>query len=73
VASNICQPLIFGMTSKAVADLLLNEGGVAVLPGTDFGANGEGCIRLSYVAGRCRLTPGCSQVVPRMTALGFRA
>ena len=39
----------FGMTSKQIADLLLNDGGVAVLPGTDFGANGEGKIRLSYV------------------------
>ena len=39
----------FGLSSKEVADRLLSEGGVAVLPGTDFGANGEGKIRLSYV------------------------
>ena len=37
----------FGKSSKEVADLLLEEGGVAVLPGTDFRDNGEGKIRLS--------------------------
>jgi aspartate aminotransferase len=36
------------MSSKAVADYLLNEGGVATLPGPDFGKYGEGYIRLSY-------------------------
>ncbi len=37
-----------GMTSQQVSDLLLNEAGVAVLPGTSFGAFGQGYIRLSY-------------------------
>jgi len=37
-----------GMTSRAVADLLLQEGGVATLSGTAFGEYGEGFIRLSY-------------------------
>jgi aspartate aminotransferase len=37
-----------GMKSKALADLLLNEAGVAVLPGTAFGSFGEGYLRLSY-------------------------
>ncbi len=37
-----------GLKSKALADRLLDEGGVAVLPGTAFGAHGEGYIRLSY-------------------------
>ncbi|MSR75016.1 MAG: pyridoxal phosphate-dependent aminotransferase [Planctomycetes bacterium] len=37
-----------GMKSQPCADLLLNEAGVAVLPGTSFGAHGEGHIRLSY-------------------------
>ena len=42
----------FGKTSKEIADLLLNEGGVAVLPGTDFGANSEGKINdLIYPSG----------------------
>lgn len=37
-----------GLTSRELADMLLNEAGVAVLAGTAFGAFGEGYIRLSY-------------------------
>lgn len=37
-----------GMGSKALADYLLNEAGVACLSGTSFGAYGEGYLRLSY-------------------------
>ena len=38
----------FGHTSKWLADYLLEEAGVAVLPGTDFGAGGEGYLRLCF-------------------------
>jgi aspartate/methionine/tyrosine aminotransferase len=38
----------FGRSSTDLADYLLEEGGVAVLPGTAFGRNGEGYLRLSY-------------------------
>ena len=38
----------FGRSSDELADLLLEEAGVAVLPGTAFGRNGEGHLRLSY-------------------------
>jgi aspartate/methionine/tyrosine aminotransferase len=38
----------FGLSSDEMADYLLNEAGVAVLPGTAFGRNGEGYLRLSY-------------------------
>ena len=37
-----------GLTSKDVADRLLNEAGVAALPGTAFGAQGEGYLRFSF-------------------------
>ncbi len=37
-----------GMKSKALADYLLDEAGVACLSGTSFGAYGEGYLRLSY-------------------------
>ena len=37
-----------GMTSQELADLLLKDAGVAVLPGTAFGDFGEGYLRLSY-------------------------
>jgi aspartate/methionine/tyrosine aminotransferase len=38
----------YGRSSDVLADYLLEEAGVAVLPGTAFGRNGEGCLRLSY-------------------------
>ena len=37
-----------GLGSDALADLLLEKAGVAVLPGCAFGAHGEGYLRLSY-------------------------
>ena len=38
----------FGMTSDEFATALLNSQKVAVVPGTAFGACGEGFIRISY-------------------------
>lgn len=37
-----------GMRSKELSDFLLNEAGVAVLPGTSFGKYGEGYLRISF-------------------------
>ena len=37
-----------GYSSKALADRLLEEGGVACLSGTSFGEFGEGHLRFSY-------------------------
>ena len=38
----------FGQTANWMADYLLEEAGVAVLPGTAFGAHGEGYVRLVF-------------------------
>jgi aspartate/methionine/tyrosine aminotransferase len=38
----------FGISSSAMADLLLEKAGVAVLPGSSFGEYGEGYLRLTY-------------------------
>lgn len=38
----------FGMTSEEFANRLLQEEKVAVVPGTAFGASGEGFVRISY-------------------------
>ena len=38
----------FGLTSKEIASRLIDEAGVAVLAGTDFGAGGEGYLRMCY-------------------------
>ncbi len=37
-----------GMKSQELSDILLNEAGVACLPGTAFGSEGEGYLRFSY-------------------------
>jgi len=37
-----------GMNCRELGDYLLNEAGVAVLPGTSFGKYGEGYLRLSF-------------------------
>ena len=37
-----------GRPSREVADLLLNEAGVAMVDGTRFGAQGKGYLRISY-------------------------
>jgi aspartate aminotransferase len=38
----------FGRTSNWLAEYLLEEAGVALLPGTSFGKNGEGYLRLCF-------------------------
>ena len=40
----------FGMTSEEFAEKLLEREKVAVVPGTAFGAGGEGFIRVSYAS-----------------------
>ena len=37
-----------GFSSQKLADKLMEDAGVAVLPGTAFGGNGEGYLRFSY-------------------------
>jgi aspartate/methionine/tyrosine aminotransferase len=44
------------MKSKAFADYLLQEHGVAALSGTAFGSYGEGYLRLSYANSEENLT-----------------
>lgn len=38
----------FGLSSKEIARRMIDEAGVAVLAGTDFGSGGEGYLRLCY-------------------------
>jgi aspartate/methionine/tyrosine aminotransferase len=37
-----------GLSSRALADLLLNDAGVSCLSGTAFGEHGNGYLRFSY-------------------------
>ncbi|MGI6379267.1 MAG: pyridoxal phosphate-dependent aminotransferase [Anaerolineae bacterium] len=48
-------------TARQFTDRLL-ENGVAVLPGTDFGARGENHFRLSFAASRERLAKGLDKI-----------
>lgn len=51
-----------GIPSKKLADLLLEEGGVACLSGTAFGANGEGYLRFSYANSRENIAEALDRV-----------
>ncbi|MCC6929640.1 MAG: aminotransferase class I/II-fold pyridoxal phosphate-dependent enzyme [Gemmatimonadaceae bacterium] len=48
-------PLPEGISSKAFADRLMDEEGVIVLPGSGFGAGGEGFFRISFIVPPPRL------------------
>jgi aspartate/methionine/tyrosine aminotransferase len=51
-----------GLTSKQVADSLLDEEGVALLAGTAFGAQGEGFLRLSFANSTPELEEGIARI-----------
>ena len=51
-----------GLASSELADFLLEEAGVAVLPGTAFGRNGEGFLRLSYANSSENIERALSQI-----------
>jgi aspartate/methionine/tyrosine aminotransferase len=56
-------------TSAEVADLLLNEAGVAVLAGTAFGEHGEGYLRLSYANSEENLRTALARMRPVLERL----
>jgi aspartate/methionine/tyrosine aminotransferase len=51
-----------GMTSGQLADALLDKAGVVTLPGTGFGAEGEGYLRLSYANSHANLREGLRRI-----------
>ena len=51
-----------GMDERELADRLLTEAGVAVLPGTAFGPGGKGFIRLAYTQGEDDLRLGVERI-----------
>lgn len=52
----------FGLSSKEIASRLLDEAGVAVLAGTDFGAGGEGYLRLAYATSMEKIEAGIDRM-----------
>lgn len=59
----------FGMPSAQIAERLLAEFDVAVLPGTAFGAYGEGYLRLSYATSMENLKEGIHRLTKGFAAL----
>jgi aspartate/methionine/tyrosine aminotransferase len=55
--------------SADIADLLLNEAGVAVLSGSSFGRYGEGCLRLSYANSEENLRKALERMGPVLSRL----
>ncbi len=51
-----------GLPEKELAERLLDEAGVAVLPGTAFGAAGQGYIRIAYTQSEDQLRQGLERI-----------
>jgi aspartate aminotransferase len=61
--------MAFGRSSKWLADYLLEEAGVAVLPGTDFGAGGEGYLRLCFANSSANLQIALERMTEALGAI----
>ena len=51
-----------GMSSRELADLLLNDAGVACLSGTAFGSYGDGYLRFSYAASLANIEEALARI-----------
>jgi aspartate/methionine/tyrosine aminotransferase len=59
----------FGSSSAELADYLLQEAGVAVLPGTAFGRYGEGYLRFSYANSAEKIATALERVAGALARL----
>jgi aminotransferase len=58
-----------GLTSRAFANRLLEEHGVAVIDGAAFGPRGEGRIRISFASARADLDAAVTRFSEAVAAL----
>lgn len=58
-----------GLTSKEIASRLIEDAGVAILSGTDFGVDGEGYIRLVYATSMENIEEGMDRLAGWFKAL----
>jgi aspartate/methionine/tyrosine aminotransferase len=58
-----------GRPSAEIAEILLNEAGVATLGGSAFGAHGEGYLRLSYASSEASLAKALERMRPALARL----
>ena len=59
----------FGRSSEDLACILLEKAGVAVLPGTAFGRNGAGYLRLSYANSKENIEKALRRIIQVLPAL----
>jgi len=59
----------FSRPSREIADFLLDDAGVALLPGTDFGDGGEGFLRISYATAWERIEQGVERIKAGLATL----
>ncbi len=60
-----------GLSSQEFAERLLEEQGVALLPGTDFGENGEGHVRISFATSQENLSEGLTRIKRFASRIGI--
>jgi len=65
-------PLPEGIPSAAFAERLMEEEGVVVLPGSAFGAGGEGFFRISFIASPARIAEAASRAGRVLTSFETR-
>jgi aminotransferase len=58
-----------GLTSRAFADRLLEEHGVAAIDGAAFGSRGEGCLRLSFASAQADLDAAVTRIGEAVASL----
>jgi aspartate/methionine/tyrosine aminotransferase len=58
-----------GRKASEIADRLMQDAGVAVLPGTAFGEHGEGYLRLSYANSEANLRKALDRMAPVLARL----
>jgi aspartate/methionine/tyrosine aminotransferase len=52
----------FGLTSEEFANRMLEQAGVALLPGSNFGSQGEGFVRMVYASAPQTITQALDQI-----------
>jgi aspartate/methionine/tyrosine aminotransferase len=60
----------FGLTSAGFAEFLLRQVQVATVPGTAFGAHGEGFIRIAYSTSYAQIEKGLARIKGAVSLLG---
>ena len=65
-------PLPEGIPSAAFAERLLEDEGVVVMPGSSFGAGGEGFFRISFIASPARIAEAATRAGRVLTSFESR-